>query len=357
MRRMWDLAEWLTIVGGCLTLMLLWTSPDAPVEASVQAESQSKTAPDEEKDTRPRPDGRLTGDEDKPGNGDPVSLEDLQELEERVQDCVKKIDKVTVGVQIGGAQGSGVVISKEGIVLTAAHVSGEPGRLATVVLPSGRRLRAKTLGRNGPLDASLVQITSRGSWDFAEMGVSKDVKIGDWCVAMGHPGGYMRGRPPVVRVGRVVTHRRSVIQTDCSLVGGDSGGPLFDLDGNVIGIHSRIGAATDWNFHVPVDVYRDNWDRLVNSENLRRSSKARLGITGETIENGCRIEQVIAGSAAEKAGLKRNDVIVEFEGGAVRGIESLIDLVGKQKPGDEITVAFLRDGKRQKAQVTLGESS
>src|SRR5438067_853762 len=82
---------------------------------------------------------------------------------------------------------------------------------------------------------------------------SKDVKNGDWCVCVGHPGGYKEGRTPVVRVGRVLAHNDNHLQSDCTMVGGDSGGPLFDLDGKVIGINSRIGLTIASNIHVPVD--------------------------------------------------------------------------------------------------------
>src|SRR5205807_4246056 len=92
----------------------------------------------------------------------------------------------------------------------------------------------------------------------------------DWCVVTGHPGGFRPGRSPVVRVGRILelnlTSPRAYLRTDCTLVGGDSGGPLFDMHGRVIGIHSRIGGSITANLHVPVDTYRETWDRLVKGE-------------------------------------------------------------------------------------------
>ena len=84
-----------------------------------------------------------------------------------------------------------------------------------------------------------------------------------WCIAIGHPGGYKLGRTPVVRVGRILDVGKAMIQTDCTLVGGDSGGPLFDMFGRVIGINSRIGPNINYNIHVPVDTYHDTWDKLV----------------------------------------------------------------------------------------------
>src|ERR1700758_5044418 len=98
------------------------------------------------------------------------------------------------------------------------------------------------------------------------MGKSTSLTKGQWVVSIGHPGGFRPNRTPVVRLGRVLEANANLIVTDCTLVGGDSGGPLFDLDGKVIGIHSRISSGLAFNFHVPVDTYRTTWDRLVKGD-------------------------------------------------------------------------------------------
>src|SRR5262249_1778852 len=158
------------------------------------------------------------------------------------------------------------------------------------------------------------QITDEGEWPFVDLGKSEDLKPGQWCIACGHPGGYKKDRPPVVRLGRVLETSRSVIVTDCTLGGGDSGGPLFDLDGKVIGIHSRIGGPITANAHVPVDTYRSTWDRLVKSEVWRG---AWLGVHGDYDTKDCVVADVVASSPADKAGLKAEDVILRFDGQAV----------------------------------------
>src|SRR5438876_11640505 len=100
------------------------------------------------------------------------------------------------------------------------------------------------------------------------MGKSDELTKGEWCLATGHPRGYKPGRTPPVRLGRDLTFGNTIIKTDCTLVGGDSGGPLFDMQGRVIGIHSRIGQTLAQNMHVPVDTYRETWDRLVKGDRV-----------------------------------------------------------------------------------------
>src|SRR5205823_10677652 len=119
----------------------------------------------------------------------PEGPKDLLPIQTHVQALVKKLQPATVGLRIGQAQGSGVIINKEGHVLTAGHVSGTPGRDATIVLADGRKLKGKTLGRNGSIDRGLVQITEEAEFPHIEMGESGILKDGDWCLAIGHSGG------------------------------------------------------------------------------------------------------------------------------------------------------------------------
>ena len=205
----------------------------------------------------------------------PRSLEDVKALEERVQKVIAKVLPATVGVRIGNSAGSGVIVSEDGLVMTAGHVVGKPGQDVTFFFHDGKTAKGKTLGMFVTADAGMMKITDAGKYPFVELGTSADLKSGTWCVALGHPLGYQPGRPPVVRVGRVLRIREGVIQTDCTLVGGDSGGPLFDLEGRVIGIHSRIAGPTDVNLHVPVDIFRENWDRLLKGDSWQEELYGR----------------------------------------------------------------------------------
>src|SRR5262249_42186342 len=170
----------------------------------------------------------------------PTSVADLQAIQSGIQQAVEKGVPATVGVSIYGSFGSGVIVTEDGYVLTAGHVAWAPGRDATVIFPDGKHVKAKTLGVNRDKDSGMLKITEPGKYPHVELGHSSDLKLGQWCVTLGHPGGFVKDRPPVVRAGRILYSRDDAIGTDCTIVGGDSGGPLLDTAGRVIGIDSRI---------------------------------------------------------------------------------------------------------------------
>ena len=201
----------------------------------------------------------------------------FQALQTQIQAVVHKVLPAVVGIQIGGSAGSGVIVSEDGIVMTAGHVVGKPGQKVTFYLADGKTVKGITLGLSATADAGLMKITEPGKWPFVPLGDSASLKPGMWCLAIGHPLGYHPGRPPVVRVGRILQKSESMIQTDCPLVGGDSGGPLLDLEGKVIGINSRIVDPTDVNLHVPVNIFREMWDQMLKSESVQPLLPGRNG--------------------------------------------------------------------------------
>jgi len=196
----------------------------------------------------------------------PKDVADLRAIEARVKAVVAKVLPCTVAVRVGTAQGSGVIVSDEGYVLTAGHVAEEPGQKAVFVFSDGKTAKGTTLGIHRRADAGLAKIDDEGPWPHLEMEDSGDPRLGTWCVAAGHPLGYQERRPPVIRLGRVLQSRADAIRTDCPLVAGDSGGPLVDLEGRVIGVNSRIGGSVKVNVHVPIRVFRDHWERLAKGE-------------------------------------------------------------------------------------------
>ncbi len=298
----------------------------------------------------------------------PENLDDLKAIEKQVQQVLAKVLPCTVCVRAGGS-GSGVIVSADGLILTAGHVSGEPGRDVTIVLPDGKTHRGKTLGGNGTIDSGMVKLVDKGPWPFVELGQSSELKKGDWCVVTGHPGGFRPGRSPVVRVGRVLevyrTSPAAYIRTDCTLVGGDSGGPLFDMRGRVIGIHSRIGRSITANLHVPVDTYRETWGRLVAGERwgrgigrpVRPTAEPELGCKLDPAEKVCKVLEVLKGSPAEKAGLRAGDVIRKLDGKAAATAAALLDELRKKRPGDEATLEVQRGAETVTLKVTLGRKA
>jgi serine protease Do len=290
----------------------------------------------------------------------PENVDDLRALQKQVRAVLEKAVPCTVGIRMGSASGSGVIISKDGYVLTAGHVSGEPNRDVTVILPDGKMVKAKTLGSNQGVDAGLIKITDDKEkdreWPFVEMGKSAELQKGQWCIATGHPGGFRPGRTPPVRLGRILAANERLIQTDCTVVGGDSGGPLFDLDGKVIGIHSRIGGSIATNIHVPIDAYRDGWDRMAKAEvwgGRGNRSNVYMGVRLDNEAKDCKVLEVVEDSPAGKAGLKNNDTIAKFDGQAVGNIDDLHRLLRKKKPGDEVSVEVRRGEETVKLKVTL----
>ncbi len=287
----------------------------------------------------------------------PESVGELKALQDRVRSLVEKLTPCTVNVQVGGAQGSGVIVSADGYVLTAAHVVGEPGRNVRFIFADGKTARGKTLGVNREVDAGLMKISGEGTLPFAEIGDSTKLERGQWCLGLGHPGGYQSGRNPVARLGRVLSSRSGVVVTDCALVGGDSGGPLFDMDGKVIGIHSRISAPLTSNMHVPASRFTEGWDRLVKGDDWGASGgdpTPYLGVQGDPEANEARIVEVQPDTPAERAGLKAGDVVTHIDGEAIPDFAALAAYVVRKDPGDKVVLKVLRDGETIELEAVIG---
>ena len=189
--------------------------------------------------------------------------------------------------------------------------------------------------------------------------------FGQWVIAIGHPGGYQAGRPPVVRVGRILEVSAKHLRTDCTLVGGDSGGPLFDMHGQVIGIHSRIGGSISYNIHVPVDTYTETWDRLAAGElwgtplggvGMGKLAPAPyLGVRPDPDSRQFRIQSVTANSPAAKAGLRDGDVLLKVDNVEIDSVADFDAALRGMKPGNEITLVLRRGDERLTITVMLGK--
>ena len=286
----------------------------------------------------------------------PSNLPDLRAIESQVAKIVDRVRQSTVAIIVGDSQGSGVIVAENGLVLTAGHVTSVPGRKVAVVLPDGRRVAGQSLGVNTASDCGIVQIMDRGPYPACKISDLKSLKVGDWCLGTGHPGGYQTGRPPVVRLGRIVAIRETFLQSDCPLLGGDSGGPLFDLNGNIIGIHSRIGPRTSLNLHVSASLFVRDWDRLTKTPNLEHvssDSQGMLGVNGVDDPHGARVTEVFPRLPADEAGLKTGDIVTMFSGHPVDGFDRLKTFVQARRPGEVVELRVLRDNGAREFRATL----
>ena len=330
----------------------------------------------------------------------PRNLEDLKAIQNRVEAVFREVLPATVALRItvqpatqpggqGGGrfgpreieEGSGVIVSKDGYILTAGHVSGKPGTPIQVILSNGRSVWGKALGANNLVDSGVIKIdnnTYQAEYPYVPLGDSSTLSKGQWVLAMGHPGGYQPSRPPVLRIGRVLNFgstsrgRSAYIQTDCELIMGDSGGPVFDLNGRLIAINSRIGIETSANIHVPIDSFKQDWSRLAKGEEWGSRTapfyarggggpdnsaatplKASLGIQYLNEPGPVVVQTATYGRAADRAGLQAEDIITKFDGKLIRTDDDLKSVLDSHKPGDRVSLEFKRDGNLKTVTVTL----
>lgn len=293
----------------------------------------------------------------------PETTGDLRVIQEQTQAVIKHVSPAVVSVQVGQAFGSAVIVSEDGLVLTAGHVVGRPGQEVTFLFSDGKTAKGETLGMFREIDSGMMKITDPGPWPHVDMAEAGDIDTGEWVLVISHPGGFDRERTPPVRLGRVLFANDEVLSTDCTLVGGDSGGPLFNMRGQVVGINSRIGRRITDNFHVPICTYRNTWDRLLAGESWgaplgggrEADSRPLLGVTGNPNEPECRLSQVFPGMPADRAGLKPGDIVRSFNGESIRTFDDLVDKVYKTGPGETIKLVVERGEDKVDFELRLGE--
>ncbi len=293
------------------------------------------------------------------------AVEDLVRLQAKVEAVAGKAAPATVALLSSRTEssGSGVVTTPDGLILTAAHVV-QGSREVLVVFPNGRQTEGQVLGANYSKDIAMVRIKEPGPWPCVERGRSKTLEAGDWVVAMGHSAGFQADRPPPLRFGRVVSKGPgNFLTTSCTLIGGDSGGPLFDLEGRVVGVNSSIGQAAQNNNHAGIDGFAEDWDRLLEGQGWGRlemnpfanQEMPVLGIemglypAGE----GVPVAEVVPRSPASAAGVRRGDVITAVGDTKVGNGNELLQVLAKHAAGDTVKLSLLRDGAPRQVEVKL----
>jgi len=267
--------------------------------------------------------------------------------------------------------GSGVIVSRDGLILTNNHVVDKADRLS-VVINDKKSYPAQVVGTDPQTDVAVIRIDAK-DLPVAEFGDSDDVKVGEWVLAVGNPFQLMHS----VTAGIISAKGRSsvgladyedFIQTDASINPGNSGGALADLDGRIIGINTAItspsGGSIGIGFAIPINMARKVMDALVAKGQVVRGY---VGVSLQPIDenmaqalklkttDGAIVADVVADGPADKAGIKRGDVVVTVDGAPVRDSAQVRNLVAEGQPGKTVTLGLLRDGARLERTITLGE--
>jgi len=266
--------------------------------------------------------------------------------------------------QIGS--GSGVIIDSSGVILTNSHVVAHADEV-TVELQTGQRLKAKSWATDPRRDVAIVKVESSDPLPAAAFGDSDEMQIGDWVLALGNPFnvGTSVTQGIISATGRTtnINELESYIQTDAAVNPGNSGGPLINLNGEVIGINTAIssnsGGYDGVSFAIPINMVRGIADQLISTGTVKRSF---LGIGLQPLDeklqsyfntqDGVLVTLVNENTPASKAGVKPRDIIVELAGKKIANRSMLMNLVDGLTPGQSQKMVVLRDGEKVELTVT-----
>ena len=273
--------------------------------------------------------------------------------------------------------GSGFIISADGYVVTNNHVISAEGQgevqPITVTMPDGTEYPAKLIGKDAQSDLAVLKIAATKPLPFVTMGDSRNARVGDWVIAIGNPFGL----GGTVTAGIVSAVYRNAgaggaydryIQTDASINRGNSGGPLFDMKGQVIGINNAIfsptGGSVGIGFAIPSETAKPIVEKLMKGQAIDRGY---LGVQiapmtedladslGIAHKRGEIVQSVVDGGGASKAGLEPGDIVLKVNGKDVTPEQTLSFIVANTPPGTRIPIELLRDGKRMTLTATVGK--
>lgn len=267
------------------------------------------------------------------------------------------------------SQGSGFFISEDGYLVTNNHVV-DGGAAFTVLLSDGTELDAKLIGRDPRTDLAVLKVNDKRKFAYVQFADDSKVRVGDWVVAVGNPFGF----GGTVTAGIVSARSRDLggayddfLQIDAAVNRGNSGGPSFNLNGEVVGINTAIFSPNGGNagiaFAIPASVAKDVVGKLIKGGDIQRGW---LGVKIEPVTQdvadslglseaaGALVNEPQSGSPGEKAGIKVGDVITAVNGETVKGPKELARLIGSMDPGKTVDVSIWRDGKLITVKLTLG---
>lgn len=293
----------------------------------------------------------------------PQTKADLIEIQNALVESLQRVRKATVSISLGQGFGSGVIVSPDGLVLTAAHVTAGVDKELTVILNDGTKLKAVSMGLVSNTDAAMMRITEEGEYPYVDINKDNNYKLGHWIFALGHSGGFDKERGPVVRLGRIVKDSETTLHSDCKVIGGDSGGPLFDMEGRLIGIHSRVSKTMEQNMHVPMREYIKHWDEMKENKFLGDGPFAKrpvkgsgfLGFGSTDSDDGLLIGKVLKDGPSDKAGIKAGDIILKVDDTDIADKEAFKAILKEKSVGDNIKLVIQRKGKEKTIELKLGK--
>lgn len=272
------------------------------------------------------------------------------------------------------SQGSGFFISAEGLLVTNEHVISGADSIS-VTLPDGAEYSAEVVGRDAATDIALLRVTgAERTFAYVNLDRTPTVRVGDWVVAVGNPFGLGGTATAgiVSAIGRPLGNTQlytNFLQIDAPINRGNSGGPAFDLNGNVVGVNSAIFSPTGGNvgigFAIPSDLAASVVDQLIERGEVRRGylGIAPQSLTADLAESlglprdrrGVLVAEVIAGTPAAEAGLRNGDVIIRINNEAVNEQRELFQRIGNVPPGGQVDLRVIRDGRERNIRVRLAE--
>jgi putative serine protease PepD len=323
-------------------------------------------------------------------------------VEKVAASVLPSVVKINVSGSSGSGSGSGIVLSKDGNILTNNHVvslAGDGGTI-TVNLNDGSTTKAKVIGTDPVTDMAVIKAEGMSDLVPATIGKSSDLQVGQSVVAIGSP----YGLNSTVTTGIVSALNRPVsvsteqeqvpqfpgfgeqqqqqqqspadlsttypaIQTDAAINPGNSGGPLVDLSGRVVGVNSSIrtsdggstesGGSIGLGFAIPIDEVLPIVNQIIDGQ---KPTHARLAVSvsdvqGDTLTQGAQVQTVENGGAADKAGLEKGDVVTKVDDQVIDGSESLVATIRGHRPGDKVTLTYVRSGKTHTTSAALGSDA
>jgi serine protease Do len=266
--------------------------------------------------------------------------------------------------------GTGFIIDPKGLVITNEHVVKNADKIKVKMAgQDGKEFTATVKGRDPLTDIALLQIDSKGPFPYLSLGDSDKIRVGDWVVAIGNPFGlgHTVTQGIISAKGRIIGAGRydNFLQTDAAINPGNSGGPLLNLEGQVVGINTAIVATGQGiGFAIPANMVKSIIEQL---ETKGKVVRGMLGVQVQVVTpeiakafgmsepRGALVAEVHPGSPAEKSGVKREDIIIEYNGTPIHEMNELPRLVAATPPGTKATIKVLRNGKEITLPITITE--